>query len=142
MAWQQRNDLKAAVQQAYVNRKALSLAKSQRIPDPFLGFNYMFSTYAPFQVNYFTPQPNAHKVPFQPGYMFTVAEETPIFYQHQGEVNQAKATWIQQLKQNDQLHCQSSCRYCLLLTKRLLSVLLICANLDLNYCQQPYKLLN
>ncbi len=60
----------------------------------------------PYQTQYYTPQPNARKVPFQPGYMLTVAEETPIFYQYQGEVNQAKATWIQQLKQNDQLHAQ------------------------------------
>jgi cobalt-zinc-cadmium efflux system outer membrane protein len=107
-AWRQRNDLKAAIQQAYVDRKALSLAKTKRVPDPFIGFNYMFSTYAPFQTQYFKPQPNALKVPFQPGYMLTVAEETPIFYQYKGEINQAKATWIQQLKQNDQLRAQAA----------------------------------
>jgi len=107
-AWRQRNDLKAAIQQAYVNRKALTLAKTRRIPDPFLGFNYMISTYAPYQQSYFTPQPGARTVPFQPGYMLTVAEEMPIFYQYKGEVNQAKATWIQQLKQNDQLRSQAA----------------------------------
>lgn len=95
-AWQERNDLKAAVQQAYANRKALTLAKSQRIPNPFLGFNYLFSTYAPYQLNYFTPVPGTQRVPYQPGYMLTTAVETPIFYQHQGEVSQAKATWLQQ----------------------------------------------
>ncbi|PWT94457.1 MAG: hypothetical protein C5B53_13125 [Candidatus Melainabacteria bacterium] len=107
-AWRQRNDLRAAIQQAYCDRKALTLAKAQRIPDPFLGFNYMYSTYKPFQLQYFTPAPGAQKVPFQPGYMFTVAEEMPVFYHYQGEVNQAKATWLQQLKENDQLRTQAA----------------------------------
>jgi outer membrane protein TolC len=105
-AWQQRNDLKAAIQQAYANRKALTLAKSARVPDPFVGFSYLFSTYKPYQQQYFTPQTNAHQVPYQPGYLVSVAEEMPIFYQYQGEVNQAKATWVQQLKQNEQLKSQ------------------------------------
>ena len=107
-AWQQRSDLKAAIQQAYVNRKALTLAKTQRIPDPFIGFNYLFSTYTPFQGQYYTPQPNQRTVPGQPGYMLTAATEMPIFYQYKGEVNQAKATWIQQLKQNDQIRAQAA----------------------------------
>ena len=107
-AWRQRNDLRAAIQQAYCDRKALTLAKAQRIPDPFLGFNYLYSTYKPFQLQYFTPVSGAQKVPYQPGYMFTVAEETPIFYQYQGEVNQAKATWLQQLKENNQLRTQAA----------------------------------
>jgi len=105
-AWHERNDLKAAVQQAYVNRKSLTLAKSQRIPDPTVGFQYYFSTYKPFQGQYYTPQPNAQRVPFQPGYQITVGEETPIFYQYQGQVNQARATWIQQMKQNELLRTQ------------------------------------
>ncbi len=106
IAWRERNDLKAAIQQAYVNRKALTLAESQRIPDPVVGFNYLFSTYKPFQTQYYTPQPNAVKVPYQPGYLLTVVEETPIFTQYQGQVNQAKATWMQQLKQNEQQQSQ------------------------------------
>jgi outer membrane protein, heavy metal efflux system len=105
-AWRKRNDLKAAIQQAYVDRRALTLAKTQRIPDPVPGFQYYFSTYKPYQEQYYTPQPNASKVPFQPGYQFTLQEETPIFYQYQGQIDQAKATWIQQLKQNDLLRSQ------------------------------------
>jgi outer membrane protein, heavy metal efflux system len=110
-AWQRRPDLRAAIQQAYVNRKALTLAKSQRIPDPFIGFNYLFSTYKTFQTQFFNPTGSAlnvpgNQVPYQPGYMVTAAEETPIFYQYQGEIAQAKATWLQQLKQNDQLRSQ------------------------------------
>jgi cobalt-zinc-cadmium efflux system outer membrane protein len=110
-AWEQRPDLRAAIQQAYVDRKALTLSKTQRIPDPFVGFNYLFSDYKTFQTQFFNPAGNglnvpANQVPYQPGYMVTVAEETPIFYQYQGEVAQAKATWLQQLKQNDQLRSQ------------------------------------
>ncbi len=105
-AWRERNDLKAAIQQAYANRKAVTLAKAQRIPNPFLGFDYLFSTYTPFQQNYFTPQPGARTVPYQPGYLLTAAVETPIFNQYQGQINLAKATWDQQLKANDQLRGQ------------------------------------
>ncbi len=106
LAWQQRVDLKAAIQQAYVNRKALTLTKAQRIPDPFIGFSYLFSSYRPYQYQYFTPQPNSHTVPYQPGYLISVAEEMPIFYQYQGEINQAKSTWLQQQKQNEQFRSQ------------------------------------
>jgi len=158
VAWQKRNDLKAAVQNAYADRKALTLAKTQRIPDPTIGFQYFFSTYVPFQFGFFDPLgvlpylqgiypnvpqlvpgydnpnpptslvknlyyqsiisgagaqsgqqiPNINndRVPFQPGYEVTVQQEHPIFYQYQGEIAQAKATWIQQLKQNNQLRAQ------------------------------------
>lgn len=93
-AWFERNDLKASIQQAYANRKALTLAKTQRIPDPFIGFNYLFSTYKSSQQRFFTGS-----VPFQPGYLLTVQEEMPIWYHYQGQVNQAEATWNQQKKQ-------------------------------------------
>jgi outer membrane protein TolC len=158
VAWRQRNDLKVAIQSAYADRKALTLAKTQRIPDPTVGFQYFFSTYAPYQFGYFDPAgvlpylqsiypnvpqlvpsfnnpnpptdlvknlynesivsgagaksgqaiPNIGKdeTPFQPGYQAIVQQETPIFYQYQGEISQAKATWIQQLKQNEQLRAQ------------------------------------
>jgi cobalt-zinc-cadmium efflux system outer membrane protein len=111
VAWQERPDLRAAIQQAYANRKALTLAKSQRIPDPFLGFNYLFSTYKTYQTQFFNPTGTGlpiagNQVPYQPGYMITVAQEVPIFYQYQGEVAQAKATWLQQIKQNDRLRSQ------------------------------------
>jgi cobalt-zinc-cadmium efflux system outer membrane protein len=95
-AWHQRNDLRAAIQQAWANRKALSLAKTQRIPDPFVGFNFLYSTYQNSQPRFFNPAFGS--VPFQPGYMLTVQHETPIFYQYQGQVNQARATMEQQVK--------------------------------------------
>jgi cobalt-zinc-cadmium efflux system outer membrane protein len=106
IAYKERKDLKAAIQQAYVNRRALTLSKTQRIPDPVIGFQYLFSTYKPYQEQYFTPQPNAHKVPYSPGYLLTVSEETPIFYQYQGQIAQAKAVWEQSLKQNEQIENQ------------------------------------
>jgi len=158
VAWRERNDLKAAIQSAYVDRKALTLAKAQRIPDPSVGFQYFFSTYKPFQFGFFDPQgvlpylqsvfpfvpqifnnfdnpnppvplvrnlywqsvasgagaqagtavPNINKdkVPFQPGVEMIVQHETPIFYQYQGQINQARATWAQQLRRNDQLRAR------------------------------------
>ena len=159
VAWRERNDLKTAIQTAYTNKKALTLAKAQRIPDPTVGFQYFYSTYKPFQFGFFDPagvlpylqgvypnlttqltpaynnpnpaapfvqdlyyqsiasgagaksgQPipniNQDRVPYQPGYQFNLQQEMPVFYQYQGQISQAKATWMQQLKQNDQLRAQ------------------------------------
>jgi outer membrane protein TolC len=158
VAWRERNDLKAAIQNAYVNKKALTLAKTQRVPDPVVGFQYFYTTYKPFQFGFFDPagvlpylqaiypnefqifptirNPNPpaamveslyyqslfsgagvksglpipniaqDKVPFQPGYELVVQQENPIFYQYQGQINQAKGTWAQQIKQNNQLKAQ------------------------------------
>lgn len=201
-AWRERKDLKTAIQQAYANRKALTLAKAQRIPDPVLGFSYLFSTYKSLQPQYFNSNPapstssassnsspssssssgsgstnnsNANasnsgsnssdnsgnsgnsgsstsdnsansnsgagsasgstdnsgnsgsssgstsanpgldsylstlptgRVPYQPGYLLTVAHETPIFNRYQGQIDLAKAIWQQQLKQNELLQTQ------------------------------------
>jgi cobalt-zinc-cadmium efflux system outer membrane protein len=98
-AWRQRNDLKAAIQQAYASRKALTLAKTQRIPDPFITFNFQYSAYKSNQPKFFSPAFGS--VPFQPGYMLEVQEETPVWYHYQGQVNQANALWEQQLSQNN-----------------------------------------
>jgi cobalt-zinc-cadmium efflux system outer membrane protein len=106
-AWMLRNDLKAAVQQAYSNRKALTLAKTQRIPDPVIGANYLFTAYNAQQPQDFNPTGSGiigdpgNRVPPQPAFLLTLSEETPLFYQYQGQVDQAKSTWEHQLKQND-----------------------------------------
>lgn len=157
-AWRERNDLKVAIQNAYANKKALTLAKTQRIPNPTVGFQYFYSDYSPYQfgfvdpagvlpylqgiypnipqlqtsftnpnpsaslvknlyyqsivsgqgVNSGTPIPDIKKdrVPFQPGYLLSVQHETPIFYQYQGQIDQARATVVQQLRQNEQLRAQ------------------------------------
>ncbi len=167
LAWQQRKDLNAAIQQAYANRKALTLAKTMRIPDPVIGFQYLFSSYKSIQPQYFNPNaasssptpdtsrtsdhstsapssnssvtdssgsdssgasntgsinagpdnsnansvtasqtqnPPVAKVPYQPGYLLTVSQETPIFNQYKGQINQANAVWQQQQKQNEYLY--------------------------------------
>jgi cobalt-zinc-cadmium efflux system outer membrane protein len=133
LSWRERNDLKAAIQQAYVDRKALTLAKTQRVPDPVVGFNYLYSTYKPIQLRYFDPEgvlpylsamqafiadpidspapgppPRLQndKVPRQEGYMLSVTQESPIFYQYGGQIEQARATWMQQLKQNELMRSQ------------------------------------
>jgi cobalt-zinc-cadmium efflux system outer membrane protein len=103
-AWNERNDLKASIQQAYTLQKGVTLAKSQRVPDPFLGFNYLFTNYKRFQPQYFDPDKTGqntpgNKVPYQPGYLLTYAQEAPIFYQYQGQLAQAKATLDQQQTQ-------------------------------------------
>jgi cobalt-zinc-cadmium efflux system outer membrane protein len=100
-AWSQRNDLKAAIQQAYVDYRAHKLSKTFWLPDPSLGFNFLYSTYKKLQPLYIP-----YNAPFQPGFQIEVSHETPIFYHYQGQRNQAKATWLQQLKQNDLLTSQ------------------------------------
>jgi cobalt-zinc-cadmium efflux system outer membrane protein len=103
-AWNERNDLKASIQKAYTLQKGVTLAKSQRVPDPFIGFNYLFTNYKRFQTQYFDPDNTGqntpgNKVPYQPGYLLTYAQEAPIFYQYQGQVAQAKANLEQQQTQ-------------------------------------------
>lgn len=111
-AWTSRPDLKAAIQQAYSNRKALTLAKTQRIPDPQIGANFLFSAYNRQQLQDFDPSGTRFpgnpldRVPQQPAFLLTLSEETPLFYQYQGQIEQAKITWDHQLKQNDAQRAQ------------------------------------
>jgi cobalt-zinc-cadmium efflux system outer membrane protein len=80
-----RYDLKAAEDQVSVNRRSLTLAKAQRIPDLFVGSGYTFSTFARSQPGALVPQPNW----LGEGVQLTVSSENPLFYQHQGEVQNA-----------------------------------------------------
>lgn len=111
-AWSSRPDLKAAIQQAYSNRKALTLAKTQRIPDPQIGANFLFTAYNRSQLQDFDPSGARFsgnpldRVPQQPAFLLTLSEETPLFYQYQGQIEQAKITWEHQLKQNDAQRAQ------------------------------------
>jgi cobalt-zinc-cadmium efflux system outer membrane protein len=102
VAYQKRPDLKVSVQQAFSDRRALSLAKAQRIPDIFVDSGYQFTTFTPVQPFHLTPV----IVPNSPGCYLNVAAELPIFYQRQGEVSQAKATWLQDFDQINQLKWQ------------------------------------
>jgi len=99
VAVRQRPDLRVAVQQRFVDRRALTVARSQRIPDVFIDSGYQFTTFTPVQPY------NLLKsvIPNSPGCYLNVSVEVPIFYQHQGETMQAKATWLQDQAQIDQL---------------------------------------
>ena len=100
--YSERPDLKVAIQQAFSDRRALSLARAQRIPDLFIDSGYQFTTFTPVQPF------NLSKslVPYQQGVYLNVTVETPIFYQHQGETTQAKETWLQDYEQIDQAKWQ------------------------------------
>jgi outer membrane protein, heavy metal efflux system len=97
-----RPDLKAAEQQVYANRRALSLARTQRIPDVFVGGGYQWSQWAPHQFPGLSPVPNS----IGSGTYITVSCENPLFYQYQGQVQQAIATLRQSERQVDATKCQ------------------------------------
>ena len=97
-----RPDLKMAIQQAFADRRALSLTRAQRIPDLFVDVGYQFTTFTPIQPFHLT----SAIVPNSPGCYLNVTAELPIFYQHQGETSWAKATWQQDFAQIDQLKWQ------------------------------------
>jgi cobalt-zinc-cadmium efflux system outer membrane protein len=100
--YSERPDLKVAIQQAFSDRRALSLARAQRIPDLFIDSGYQFTTFTPVQPYHLTPG----LVPYQQGAYLNVTVETPIFYQHQGETTQAKEIWLQDYDQIDQAKWQ------------------------------------
>jgi cobalt-zinc-cadmium efflux system outer membrane protein len=99
LALRERPDLKIAIQQAFADRRALSVARAQRVPDLFIDSGYQFTTFTPVQPY------NLLKsvIPNSPGCYLNVAVELPIFYQRQGETTLAKATWFQDFAQIDQL---------------------------------------
>ena len=86
-AYDYRPDLQAARQQISVNRCALSLARAQRIPNLFVGSGFTFSTFSQHQPIGLVAQPNW----LGQGAFLNISAESPMFYQHQGEVDQAAA---------------------------------------------------
>jgi cobalt-zinc-cadmium efflux system outer membrane protein len=102
VAYNERPDLKVALQQKHSDQKAITLAKAQRVPDVFVDVGYQFSTF-------YKKQPYglfAGAVENQPGCYLNISLANPIFYQQQGEIAQAKATWLQDIDQVKQLQCQ------------------------------------
>jgi outer membrane protein, heavy metal efflux system len=97
-----RPDLLAAVQQISVNRKAVTLARAQQIPDVFVSAGYTFAAFAKNQPFGVTSQPNW----LGNGVFVGVTAENPLFYQHQGEVQQAVANLRQAERKADLLRCQ------------------------------------
>jgi cobalt-zinc-cadmium efflux system outer membrane protein len=102
VAYTQRRDLQSAIQQTYSDRKSLTFAKSQRIPDLFVDSGYQFSTFRPNQP-YGLFDGIVHN---QPGCYLNITAGVPIFYRQEGEIAQAKATWKQDFDENDQLRWQ------------------------------------
>jgi cobalt-zinc-cadmium efflux system outer membrane protein len=100
--YQERPDLHVAIQQAYTDRKALTLARAQRIPDVLVDSGYQFTTFKPNQPFGLT----AITVHNQPGAYLNITAEFPIYYHHQGETTQAKGTWLQDFAQIEQLKTQ------------------------------------
>jgi cobalt-zinc-cadmium efflux system outer membrane protein len=101
-AYKSRPDWKACEQDCVVARKALVLARAQRIPDVFVGGGYQWMQLARNQVPEFTPVPDY----VGKGAYVTLSFENPIFYQHQGEVQQAVGNVRQAERQCDLLKCQ------------------------------------
>jgi outer membrane protein, heavy metal efflux system len=97
-----RPDLKAAMQQVFVNTKALTLAKTKKIPDVFLGVGGTFATFAKNQPAGLGSVGNWAGT----GLFFSVTAENPIFYQYQGEVALAKANLRSSQLKFDQLRSQ------------------------------------
>jgi cobalt-zinc-cadmium efflux system outer membrane protein len=107
VAYTQRPDLKQSIQQAYADRKSLTLARSQRIPDLFVDSGYQFTTFWKHQpYDLFTPPNPNTPVPVESGAYLNITVEAPIFYHHQGETDAAKDTWLQDYDQMTQLKYQ------------------------------------
>jgi cobalt-zinc-cadmium efflux system outer membrane protein len=104
VGYSERPDLKVSIQQAYADKKAVKLARAQRVPDIFVDSGYQFSTFKPHQPYGLF----AGVVRNQPGVYLNVATAMPIFYQQQGEIAQAQYTWLQDLDQIKQLQAQVS----------------------------------
>jgi len=97
-----RPDYLAANEQVVVNRRAVTLARAQRFPDLYVGSGYTFSTFAKTQPAALVPQPQW----LGNGVQLTVTAENPIFYQHQGEVDQALGNLRVSERKLDLLKCQ------------------------------------
>jgi cobalt-zinc-cadmium efflux system outer membrane protein len=97
-----RPDLKVAVQQKFADRRALSVARSQRIPDLFVEMGYQFTTFKKTQPYNLFPT----RTPNSPGCYINASFEVPVFYQHQGETSQAKEVYLQDQDQIEQLQYQ------------------------------------
>lgn len=101
-AYASRRDLKAAKQQVFANSKALVLAKTKKIPDLFIGAGGTYSTFTKNQPAGLNSTGNW----IGTGAFFNISFENPIFYQYQGEVQQASATLRQSQRQVELLQSQ------------------------------------
>ena len=105
IAYMQRPDLKVAIQQKYADRRALTLAKAQVVPDVLPDSGFQFTTFRKHQPAGLLSSPQ-DTVPLQTGAYLNVTATLPLLYQQQGEIKQAKETWLQDEEQIDQAKWQ------------------------------------
>jgi cobalt-zinc-cadmium efflux system outer membrane protein len=101
-AFRYRPDLKAAVQQVYANEKVVTLARTKKVPDLFIGIGGTFSTFTQKQPAGLKNVGNW----IGQGIFMNVTAEAPLFYQYQGEVQQALGTVRQSQRQVELLRSQ------------------------------------
>jgi cobalt-zinc-cadmium efflux system outer membrane protein len=87
IAQDSRPDLKVAQQQTFVKRNALILAQTRKVPDLFFGIGGTYSTFAKSQPPGLSSTGNW----IGTGIFTSLTMETPVLYQYQGEVAQARA---------------------------------------------------
>ena len=78
--------------------------ESQVVPELYVDSGFQFTTFKKNQP-YGLLNGNA-TAPFQGGAYLNVTANLPIYYQQQGEIKQAKQTWLQDSAQIDQLKWQ------------------------------------
>jgi outer membrane protein, heavy metal efflux system len=101
-AFRYRPDLKAATQQVYANEKVVTLARTKKIPDLFIGVGGTYSTFTRKQPAGLNPVGNW----IGTGIFMNVTAEAPLFYQYQGEVQQALGNVHQSQRQVELLRSQ------------------------------------
>ncbi len=103
-AFSARLDLKMAQERVAMNRKAVALARAERVPDVSIGSGFTFASFAKNQP---VGLANASNY-FGEGAFFTMSTEAPVFYQHQGEIQQALGTLRQSERQVELLKSQAA----------------------------------
>ncbi len=97
-----RPDLKTSKQQVFVNRKALALAQTRKVPDLFFGIGGTYSTFSQHQPTGLNSTGNW----IGTGIFTSLTLENPILYQYQGEVQQAVGALRQSQRQVDFVKAQ------------------------------------
>jgi cobalt-zinc-cadmium efflux system outer membrane protein len=102
VAQDSRPDVKVAQQLVFVNRHAFALAQTRKVPDMFFGIGGTYATFARNQ----PPGLNSTGNWIGTGIFTSLTFETPVFYQYQGEVAQARASLRQSERQVDLTRAQ------------------------------------
>jgi outer membrane protein, heavy metal efflux system len=103
-AFRARLDLKMAQERVAMNRKAVILARAERVPDVSIGSGFTFASFAKNQPVGLANESNY----FGEGAFFTMSTEAPVLYQHQGEISQASGVLRQSERQVELLKSQTA----------------------------------